>query len=409
MFSILKNKIFNDQKLTLGVFVLTAAALYAFISAKLASNDLPTLYLCLIGIYLFSQQGKLKFSANWLFYLALISAVAIAASSLAPYPDVSFARLDIYRDLFLLGFAVYLSLQNQLEKVTDSLLLAAVIVFLIVTPITLTEQLSYSTNIAPDSARFISPKLSYFSHIRHYSYLAFISSCFALILLVRQPKYRGALLSLLIACVLALLLSTGRAAIAAFLFFALIVFAKRLPLLSLAKWAAVSLALVIAVFILLALSPFSALTDSLILRSQNIGDINQLLSGRVSFWQNSLSSIADSPLLGLGPEGYRWTIDALPSIAQPHNVVVQLFVEYGYFGGGIILVLVLGFIVWCATAKLKDKAQQELHFLLSAFIYSYILFALVDGLFYHTIPMLHLVLVVPTWIYLSQTRVPKAK
>ncbi len=391
-------------------FAVTLSILFLYSTGTFAADNLFGVYSLLILSYLFTSQEKLKPDVRALSGLLLISVVGIAASSLSKFPEISFSRLTIYRDLFLLGFAFYLFFQSRLVDSANLIFLAIVLVFLYTTPTTITEYFSFAANPENDRARYISPQLTYYGHIRHYSYHAFIASCSSVLLVYLNSQYR--VLSGLLAtlCVVALLMSTGRGAMLSLFIFAILLLSAHASWKQLIKFSILFATLAVIVLGILALTPYSSITESILLRTQHFGSLDQILSGRVGFWTKGLESISATPILGLGPEGYRWSEGVLPGIRQPHNSVVQMLIEYGYFGGTVILLVI------CALAmplfKIQDwrpSAQRNLHQGLNCFILAYLCYGLVDGLFYHLLPMLHLSFLIPIWFCLSKRSGPVEK
>lgn len=69
--------------------------------------------------------------------------------------------------------------------------------------------------------------------------------------------------------------------------------------------------------------------------------INGLTTGRSTMWLMSISATMDSPIFGLGPYGY-FFIPERTYGDQPHNLLVQFFVEWGIAGTLIVLLLLSG-------------------------------------------------------------------
>lgn len=65
---------------------------------------------------------------------------------------------------------------------------------------------------------------------------------------------------------------------------------------------------------------------------------NRFSSGRVHIWITSIESLKESPWFGLGPNGYLLVPDQLKA-DNPHNLVIQFYVEWGIIGGSLLLIL----------------------------------------------------------------------
>ena len=400
-------RVFNTKlpagwKLQATVFFGSLYVIYAFTTVRLSVPDLPKFYLLLFALYLFNQKPKLKINIDWCISLLLITIVAVAASSMSKFQFLSFSRLAIYRDLFLFSFSIYLILQVDLTKLSNAILAAIVCAFLLVAPLTLIEYFDFSKAAEVNDSRYISPKLSYYSHIRHFSYQAFIASCCAAIIYFNFPKFKYLSGVVCLVCVSMLIASTGRAAILAFMMFitgcSLMLYDTRKAL----KLGSLFLALTIGLLLLLSLTPYSSLTSSIVERTAQLGSIDQILSGRLSFWRGALRSVFESPLLGLGPNGFRWSEGAIPPAIQPHSSLIQLIVEYGWLGGSIILYRCWLFFAPLCRDLRSNNINERYRLCLVAFFLSYLLFSLVDGLFYHVLPMLHLAILIPLLFALTE-------
>ena len=383
------------RRLQLAVFLVSVIILYSISTQHLSVVDLPKFYLSFFVFFIFNQQPKLRLNIDWCISLLLITCIAIAASLLSKHQTLSFGRLVIYRDLFLFSFSTYLILRSELIRLSNVILLSIVCAFLLVAPHTLAEYFDFSKAVGADEVRYIDPKLSYYGHIRHFSYHAFIASCCAAILYLNSPKYRAATGVVCLVCVSMLVASTGRAAILAFLIFISLCSFRLYDLRQAIKIGAIGLFLVVALLLILSFTPYSSLTTSIVERTAHISKLNQIFSGRISFWQGGLISVFETPILGLGPNGFSWSEGAIPETAQPHSSLIQLIIEYGWLGGGIILYRSwLFFAPMCRNLK-HDTSSNKYRLCLALFFLVYLLYSLVDGLFYHVLPMLHLALLVP--------------
>ena len=369
--------------------------IFAMNTQRLSVNDLPLIYYSLFAIYIFTAQPKLRINISWVSSLILITTIAVAASSVSPHQTQSFARLSIYTNLFLLSFSIYLLFQEQLIDGFEAILVAIIVVFLIVTPSTLIEYFKFSADPTKDHAKYISPDLSYYSHIRHYSYQAFIASSCVTILLLNTKKHKALYAIVTAICFAALVASTGRAAILSYLIFVFLCVYLTLGFIRALKISTLFIVLGAVGLTLIHISPYASLTESLILRTTSGFDMNSLLSGRLSFWHGALVSVMDNPLLGLGPDGFRHSEGVIPNTIQPHSSLIQLVVEYGWFGGAIILYRAWLFVAPQCRNLTSDSLNSRKRTCLVAFLIAYFIYSLLDGLFYHVLPMLHLAILMP--------------
>jgi len=96
----------------------------------------------------------------------------------------------------------------------------------------------------------------------------------------------------------------------------------------------------------------------------------------------------------MGPDSYLTLHDRLSNTSQPHNVLVQLILDFGWLGTGIILLCAWRLLSSIMYKPSRLSASCKLPYLLSTFIIAYIVFSLFDGLFYYPLPMLHFIAVV---------------
>ncbi|MXP41624.1 hypothetical protein GRI75_08210 [Altererythrobacter soli] len=99
-------------------------------------------------------------------------------------------------------------------------------------------------------------------------------------------------------------------------------------------------------------------------------------SGRMELWQATVSKVLERPLFGWG-EGqfvHRW---GSMSVAQPHNIILQLLYVWGIVGASFCAALAL----WLAPRFLKNRTAEAAPFQCAALILA--AYSFVDGaLFY---------------------------
>ncbi|NRB42703.1 MAG: O-antigen ligase family protein, partial [Pseudomonadales bacterium] len=120
-------------------------------------------------------------------------------------------------------------------------------------------------------------------------------------------------------------------------------------------------------------------------------DLNRFSTGRTNIWKAALSAADESPWLGLGPNGYLF-IDDRPYGIQPHNLIVQFYVEWGVVGGGMFILLLL-FSVYFGGRILLYKSMGEIPVVYHAaalIILVLSLLGLLDGTYFHSQPVFYL-------------------
>lgn len=395
----------NRQQYSSIAFLLLAfLVLFLTLIKRFDNSDLSYIYWPLLIAFLFSKAPKLKFNLRWLICLALITLFGIASTTTSKYPDLSFFRIEIYKQFFLFSFAIYLTWRDELSELLPYTCFIVIVVFLLLAPFTLYEYFQFAKTLDNNQAKYISTKLSYYGHIRHFSYHAFIACCCGTTLWFKFPHYRKLFFTLTLCCLIALLFSGGRAALIAFFFFVACCSIKLMPYRKLLFTFSLLIFSSVLILILLKISPFHSIVDSLIYRSGNFSSIDHILSGRPRIWNNALNSLNNQTfLIGMGPGSYLWTDNVQFGTVQPHSMIIQLIIEYGYLGGSVILMCCCYFLYPLYKSNMVAEHLKIEHLCLCCFFAAYLVYSLVDGLFYHAYPMLHLAIIIPIWFSISNS------
>jgi hypothetical protein len=137
------------------------------------------------------------------------------------------------------------------------------------------------------------------------------------------------------------------------------------------------------------------------------GDPYKLTTGRVKFcgWVIETLSNEQTWLFGLGSQGYCFMPNRTFGF-QPHNLVFQFLAEWGIIGTILFLALIgYGFFrgarvhLFPHTGRLSIPALAALSIILSLGIHS-----LVDGIFYHAQPSMHLAIAFAVWMTIRQEK-----
>ena len=117
-------------------------------------------------------------------------------------------------------------------------------------------------------------------------------------------------------------------------------------------------------------------------RSVQAADINDLSSSRLVLWSKMWKQAADTPWLGLGPDGYRYLRPKLDG-EQPHNFLLHWRLELGWLGM-LCLVALLGL---CITTGLRNRDEHYRPWATAAAsgLIACTVTALLDGVFYHVL------------------------
>lgn len=130
-------------------------------------------------------------------------------------------------------------------------------------------------------------------------------------------------------------------------------------------------------------------------RTMGASILDRLLSGRIILWEIAIQSILPpegSLLVGSGPDSFRMLPDIYGRAVQPHNVFVQSLLEWGVPGTLLfcLLLLVTYTVCWNQAQIIKKKVFESNYLPLlgaQALWVSYFFLGLIDGVFYHALPL----------------------
>ncbi|WP_394172645.1 O-antigen ligase family protein [Thalassotalea litorea] len=118
--------------------------------------------------------------------------------------------------------------------------------------------------------------------------------------------------------------------------------------------------------------------------------IDEYSSSRISIWIGAIKGFINQPVLGLGPDGYKFMTERVWGM-QPHNVIIQFLVEWGVVGASLILAIIYKFIALIVKHSLSSKQGLKL-LLPSAVFFSLTFHGLTDGTYYHAQPVFMIML-----------------
>ncbi len=228
----------------------------------------------------------------------------------------------------------------------------------------------------------------YHSHIRHFSYHGMVASCAGISLAFLDNRLRMVGFLLGAFALTGIFFFGARGALLGWLVFVATyaLTSKRylgILLLS-AVTAGIAMSLAYALSMYIAQSPFTGGIHS---RVESIETLVHT-TGRIEIWQDAIKAAMQHPWFGWGLDGYRMSNCCLYGTVQPHNVLVQWVVEFGVIGASVVL----GACWWIVGKRLthvitSGGSNPNLAALLSV-SNGFFAFGLVDGLFYHVIPLL---------------------
>lgn len=397
--AIIEGAVKNRREVDVGVVVLPVFALVALLGLI---NSYPSIFsnwriaLLQVVFLLYTLLVFRRFDLGYRVYVPLaLIAVLVVFSNLLAVRDG--AGGDWQRTLEMLAhmgsalafFTWFYRFPNILAWVVVGLLGSIVVYFFLLADLWL------SLDDPAAYAWFSRPPL--FRHIRHVGYFLCVG---AVVGTWAVLAYSGLLRVLAgCACFLAvamLLWSGGRGAVLSS-FVAVIVLLHMFPLRRhWGAWLALLLGFVLALLVSAAfpvdhpgLGWLSALG-----RSSESASLDQLSSNRIGIWLYLLDYIAQRPWFGWGGEGFRAVWTGFP-IVQAHNVLMQLLIEWGV----IATALILGFLLWLTLKGLRlywqsARALEATDALPLGMALVAVLgcLSLVDGVFYHGMPMAFLMI-----------------
>jgi O-antigen ligase len=147
-------------------------------------------------------------------------------------------------------------------------------------------------------------------------------------------------------------------------------------------WAGAALSLAVA-YILVAWLPAPADNMGALRTISATTESGDMLTGRMTLWTLVLDAIRHRPIFGYG-EGQMSAVAPFYSMAQPHNVVLQVLLAWGIVG--LLCVVVLAFFfVRMALPAVRSDAAHALPPLLA--MTALLALSMLDAALYHILPV----------------------
>lgn len=118
--------------------------------------------------------------------------------------------------------------------------------------------------------------------------------------------------------------------------------------------------------------------------------VARFTSTRSEFWSSALGHARERPWIGRGPDSYRYLTPKLDG-QQPHNFLLQLLLDLG-IAGAVPVLLALGGLAWRGTCQTAGARGENAGAPWLAVAAASTLAGLLDGVFYHVLPLASLVL-----------------
>lgn len=332
----------------------------------------------------------------------LCAAVLLLATAAADSQFQAWARFRLYYAILLLGFVLWMCFRIGGRNLTQLVLTAIGIVHAAV--LVLVLMASATANPADP---FNQSWVPYHAHVRHVSYHGMIAACAGLSVAFIGGKLRSLGYVTAVTALFGIVYFGARGALVGWLAFALVACAL-LPrrLATIASCVAVLLLAVVAAKLVGDSWHQAPFTGNLIQRADSVDSVVHS-TGRTTIWTDAFAAIKVKPVLGHGPEGYLTSRCCRPGTVQPHNTPVQILIEFGALGLLSVAVLLWTTLrrgaveLWARRGRPDtDRAAASLFAMVSGVL----AYALVDGLFYHVVPMALMAMLVALYASLGSDR-----
>jgi O-antigen ligase len=324
--------------------------------------------------------------------LVALAAAATFSALASGSIDVSLLRLELYLAMAALGVVFYLTYRDN-----DGLPLAGYFlgIALVHLPFLLAAIIWISDLTPPSFWAEYGPRMAHFAHVRQYGEFAFLAAASGTVLGALSRRLVVPSLVLAAAAVFGIVLTGCRGALLSWLLFTL--------LLCVFGPSRLRMAVLGSVVMAFAAGLVWYLDQSGVLPSPNIfrrvAELSETAgpkfdSGRLPLWMASLKQILAHPFFGNGPEGYWLSGCCDRNILQAHNFVLQLLIEFGVIGCGL-----LALILWFTVGRLggfasvgRLVAASPGNRVLACLLGAFLAYSLIDQTMYHLLPLLHFAL-----------------
>jgi len=346
---------------------------------------------CMVFLAAWLQGRRLSIPSDVALILAALL-VSIAISTIgSAQPVASLMRLQFYGSVVLLAVAVYL-----LHRDTQHIPLTAYCIAIASVHVPfLVEAVIWISQGEPPFFE-LSPRIANFVNVRQFGEFGFLAAVSASAMVVLSRRLAVASFALACCALFGIVAMGSRGALLSWaVFMVLLVWLAPRPLRTALHGFAAVFVTSAAVWYLNSSGLLE--TPNVFVRFEDQGfdrGLDYFGSGRLQVWGGTLQAIAASPLFGAGPDGYWLSGCCGRTLLQPHNVVLQLLLDIGLVGCSILLLL-----IGCAVRRLgptRARVERVLasptRVVLAGLLGSYLAYGLIDGLFYHPLPLMHFAL-----------------
>lgn len=311
-----------------------------------------------------------------------IGLVMIVSTAMAD----NYAAVDKLRLMFAclaFGLALRSCLEYAGDRVVPAILLAICLFHVLILMLVI-QQAPSANPMQPHDQLWV----PYHSHIRHVAYHGMVASCAGIALGFLQPALRPPGFLLAAMALAGTFFFGARGALLGWLVF-VAVFALssrryRPVLVSASLAAAVALVMAMALEAFYVQTPF---TGTLQGRVESVSELVNT-TGRTQIWREALQASLQHPWVGHGMDGYRTSGCCMRGTVQPHNTLVQWLMEFGVIGTAAVLWALWRIIGTRLVPSLRHGNANPAQAALLSLIAGLLVFGLVDGVFYHAVPLL---------------------
>lgn len=306
----------------------------------------------------------------------------------APNLHLSVNRVHLYYAALLLGLAFYLAHRGNATAAVGRYFTVIPIVHTIFLVYVVFWLISIQSDASVPASRF-----PYYANIRHFAYHGFIAASCATSLFIMSRRLELTAFVLTTAALFGIVLLGARGALLAwwiFVIFIMIYHDRRARLLAFCV-----AAMAVAAGAVWYLTETGLLRVTTLFGRFGAGEDSAFRMGdRIQIWIDTLRAFSDRPWFGFGPEGFILSRCCNALVAQPHNVVLQFLIELGMIGFALMIASVWLMLRACGGFFLIRENLSADRWLLAvcAVLTGFVAYAMIDGLLYHAIPLVHFVL-----------------
>ena len=326
-------------------------------------------------------EWRLDRSLPWL----ALAACMLLSSMFSDNPAAAWARVRLYFAILMFGIVLWGWFGNAGSSIVPLVLGAAGSVHVAILMLVMMA-VPQANSADPHNQLW----LPYHAHIRHVAYHGMIAACAGMALGLLNGRLRSLGFFVAVVSLFGIVYFGARGALAGWIVFVLIILVvlprRVVTLASCAVVLVVAFSTATVVSRELASSPF---TGSVMERSNSLEAVIDS-TGRTRIWSDALAAVAKKPVIGYGPEGYLHSRCCLRDTSQPHNAVVQLLIEVGVLGLAVVCWLLWRTLGRDALQYWRDRGTMRIdpcRAMLFATMGGMTAFALVDGLYYHVVPL----------------------